>query len=61
MISKIMKDNDFEINKQKTIISQEEISLNGYVLGNNLHLSRKKLRNLKKILYLKTRKKNNTC
>lgn len=57
MISKIMKDNDFEINKQKTIISQEEISLNGYVLGDNLHLSRKKLRNLKKILYVFKNKK----
>ena len=51
MISKILGDNGFEINRRKTVISKDEIALNGYVIENNLHLSRKKLQNLKRILY----------
>lgn len=51
MISKILDDNGFEINRRKTVISKGEIALNGYVIEDNLHLSRKKLKNLKRILY----------
>lgn len=51
MIGKILKDNNFTLNWKKTVISENQIVLNGYVVGNTVWLSRKKLRDLKTILY----------
>lgn len=51
MIRRILKENGFQINKQKTVIGRERVVLNGYVLDNKLHLSRTKLQNLRRILY----------
>lgn len=46
MIRRILKENGFWINKQKTVIGKDKVVLNGYVLDNKLHLSRKKLQNI---------------
>lgn len=51
MIRRILKENDFQINKQKTVIGKERVVLNGYVLDSKLHLSRTKLQNIRRILY----------
>lgn len=51
MIRRILKENGFQINKQKTVIGKDKVVLNGYVLDNKLHLSRKKLQNINRILY----------
>ena len=51
MIRRILKENGFCINKQKTVIGKDKVVLNGYVLDNKLHLSRKKLQNINRILY----------
>lgn len=51
MIRRILKENGFQINKQKTVIGRERVVLNGYVLDNKLHLSRMKLQNIRRILY----------
>lgn len=51
MIRRILKENGFLINKQKTVMGREKVVLNGYVLDNKLHLSRKKLQNIRRILY----------
>lgn len=51
MITRILKENGFSVNKQKTRCSREQISLSGFVLGEDVHLSRKRLHELNKILY----------
>lgn len=51
MIISILKDNGFAINKTKTRCSAKEISFSGFVLGHDVHLSRKKLHELNKIIY----------
>lgn len=51
MVRRILKENGFQINKQKTVIGKDKVVLNGYVLDNKLHLSRKKLQNINRILY----------
>lgn len=51
MIRRILKENDFQINKQKTVIGRDSVVLNGYVLDDKLHLSRTKLQNIRRILY----------
>ncbi len=51
MIRRILKENGFLINKQKTVMGRERVVLNGYVLDHKLHLSRKKLQNIRRILY----------
>ena len=51
MISRILKDYGFELNRDKTVISEDQIVLNGYVVGNAVWLSRRKMRDLKRILY----------
>lgn len=51
MISRILKENGFELNRSKTVIGEGQISLNGYMAGATVWLSRNKLRNLKRILY----------
>lgn len=50
-IKAIIKDQGFKINSNKTLKYKKEISINGYVIGNDIRLSRKKLYNINKILY----------
>lgn len=51
MLSKILKENGFEINRSKTMMCKGEIGLNGYVVGDGLRLSRRKLQSVKETLY----------
>lgn len=51
MIISILKDNGFTVNKTKTRCSTNEISFSGFVLGRDVHLSRKKLHELNKVIY----------
>ncbi|MBF8436535.1 LegC family aminotransferase [Halanaerobiaceae bacterium Z-7014] len=51
-IRHILKDKGFKLNFTKTIKSQNEISLNGFVVGNNIRLSRKRNHDISMILYL---------
>lgn len=51
MIAHILSTKNFKINNSKTIYSQNNISLSGYFLGENIHLSRNKLRFLNSILF----------
>jgi len=50
-INKILNENGFNCNKSKTIISNNNISLSGYVIDEDIHLSRKKLYNINKLIY----------
>lgn len=50
-ISHILKENFFTLNKKKSLFGEGEIVLNGYVLGDGIHLSRKKLGELRQVLY----------
>lgn len=50
-IKYILKSNGFESNYSKKRVGESEISLGGYVLEKDVHLSRKKLNELNKILY----------
>ena len=47
MISHILQENGFRCNESKTIYTHGEISLSGYVIENDVRLSRKKLYNIK--------------
>lgn len=51
MISHILQGERFFCNESKTIFAQGEISLSGYVVNEDVHLSRKKLRNINEVLY----------
>ena len=51
MIAKIISEKGFSINHKKTLKYKNEISLNGYVVGCDIRLSRKKLRQLNKIIF----------
>lgn len=51
MISNILSDFGFFINRQKTVMCKDRLAMNGYVVDTQVHLSRSKLGDLKKILY----------
>ncbi|MBI4855484.1 MAG: RNA-directed DNA polymerase [Acetobacterium woodii] len=51
MIKKILKENGFACNNKKKKIEIDEISLGGFVISNDVHLSRKKLENINKLIY----------
>lgn len=51
MIVHILEENGFKCNESKTIYSRGEISLSGYVIKEDVHLSRKKLRNINEVIY----------
>lgn len=51
-IRAIINDKGFELNLTKTLKYKNEISLNGYVVGNSIRVSRKKLTRLNKIIFL---------
>lgn len=51
MICHILEENGFSCNESKTIFAQGEISLSGYVVKEDVHLSRKKLKNINEVIY----------
>lgn len=51
MIISILKDSGYQANKNKTRCTIHNISLSGFVVGEDIHLSRHKLHELNKILY----------
>lgn len=57
MIISILKDYNFSLNFNKTLKMTGEISLNGYVLGNDIRLSRKKFEIVNLILFNLSAKK----
>ena len=67
-IKSIIFDKNFKLNHDKTLKYRDQISINGYVVGTDIHLSRKKFKELNAIIYkLNSKKtairnnKNNTC
>lgn len=50
-ISKILSSGGFKLNYSKLIKAKDEISLNGFVVGKNIRLSRNKLSYLSSIIY----------
>lgn len=51
MICHILREKGFQCNESKTIYSRREISLSGYVIKEDVHFSRKKLRNINEVIY----------
>lgn len=51
MINNILKSCHFAINVEKTKMGTDQIVLTGHVLGDDIHLSRKKLYSINKILF----------
>ncbi|MNW46760.1 hypothetical protein D3C74_240720 [compost metagenome] len=52
MITKIVKDFGFVLNREKLIKGRNRISLNGFVIDTEIRVSRKKKQDLAKILFL---------
>ena len=50
-IQAILSDKGFTLNLDKTLKYKDELSLNGYVIGENIRLSRKKVSKLNKVLF----------
>ncbi len=51
MIKTIIKDKGFMLNTNKTMMCIDKISINGYVIDSSIRLSRKKFKDLNKIIY----------
>ena len=51
MIAHILEENGFSCNERKTIFQRGEISLSGYVVKEDVHLSRKKLHNINEVIH----------
>lgn len=51
MIRKILKNEKFKVNEKKTRFGYKEITLSGYVLSRNIHLSRKKMYSINKVIH----------
>ncbi|UOY87648.1 reverse transcriptase family protein [Bacillus glycinifermentans] len=60
MISNILKTLNFNINFSKIKKSEEEISLNGFVVGQNIRISRKKKRDINRVIFIYKDKKPKT-
>ena len=60
-IINILNSKNFSLNNDKTVRDKNEISLNGFVVGKNIRLSRKRKKDISKILFLfkKNGKPNN--
>lgn len=56
VIREILNSKDFNINNNKTLRFKDEISLNGYVVGENIRLSRSKLHKINKIIFNMSKK-----
>lgn len=52
MITKILKDEDFILNRKKIKKGKSFISLNGFVVGKNIRLSRKKKQDINRFIFL---------
>lgn len=50
-ISSIVSDKGFSLNQSKTLKYRGELSINGYIVGDSIRLSRKKLLKLNRIIY----------
>ncbi|MBU3202212.1 reverse transcriptase family protein [Clostridium estertheticum] len=51
MIKNILSNNEFKVNYNKMYYSSDSISLSGFVIEKDVHLSRKKMKNINSILY----------
>ena len=51
MIRKILKSEQFKVNEKKTRFGYKEITLSGYVLSHNIHLSRRKMHSINKLMH----------
>ena len=51
LIQQIIKEDGFKLNHHKTLKFSKELSLNGYVISQDIRLSRKKLKELNKIVF----------
>ena len=51
-IVKILNSQGYKLNENKTIMTKGEISLNGFVVGKSLRISRKKMKNINLFLYI---------
>lgn len=51
MISRILGEYGFQLNRPKTMMAEKELSMNGYVVGEDTRLSKKKTSELRRILY----------
>ncbi len=51
MIRKLLKEAGFRANEKKIHFGNKEITLSGYVLSENIHLSRKKLYSINKLIH----------
>ncbi|EMS71283.1 reverse transcriptase domain-containing protein [Ruminiclostridium cellobioparum] len=58
MIKKIMKENGFECNYNKKKTENGKMCLGGFVIQNDVHLSRAKLNNINKLIYFFRENKN---
>lgn len=58
MIGNILNENGFRYNESKTIYAKKEISLSGYVIKEDIHLSRSKLYNVNEVIYQFDRRNN---
>lgn len=56
-ITKILSDYNFALNYDKTIKSKGEISLGGFVVSDDIRISRKKLENINRVLFYMNNKK----
>lgn len=52
MISVILRSLNFKINSSKTKMAESEISLSGFVVGENIRISRSKMRDINRILFI---------
>lgn len=50
MVRHILLENGFHLNHKKTYMTEGDISLSGFVVGSDVHLSRKRLREINQIL-----------
>ncbi len=57
-IINILKDRNFSINYKKTLRQKGKLAINGYVIDDNIHLSRKKIKKINRILFNVEKKKS---
>lgn len=60
MIGHILYDFNLKLNKEKTKSSKNELSLNGFVVSSEVRLSQKKLKELRRVLFIIEKNKKNT-
>lgn len=51
MIYKIFRKNGFKLNYKKTIKGKNQINLNGFIVGDNIRLSRKRKRDINNVIF----------